>query len=599
MFRLFKAELKKIFLKPSIFLVTGLIIFMLAASTFIYNPSTKSDTSLNFDKSRTIDQIYERFITSNFEGSKIPTDLLLDNASNFVNSYNPDEDVIEKLKTDWHDVEVLYDLGGQNDYKYYYTIWEAHQDDETLKTDLDNARNRLKDAINEFRNEYNEYVESEQKKFLVTKDVNSEIVTVLSRMYTTFDEPDSVGMENPDLYIIESLKNNNYFTTIINDLNKLYTFTPNQSLIDSFKETKIVDEVEVVNEDSPIVIARTRLSFILDSIETVYNETRNTNNTADKKQLFDLINNYYLTANYAHSIVTDGIIIDGLSQYTALDITNFAGIGDKSFYEMKENYTRTKYMFDTDTYRYNYADVFSIVQPSNNAIDAFDYSYFALRLCAFFITVYIVVLSAGAIAGEQAQGTLKLLAIRPFSRNKILRAKIFSTFAIAAILLFVSSLASIVIGGVTYGFNFTNVLVVLNAEVAIPMNPIILYLIAMLSMFIEITFYAILALFISSVFKSNIAAVSISTLVFFLSLVLNTVATRVPLLALIPFVNVNFFKYFGAAFLPYTTNNILSSILTPTVFVGSTLWTSLIIYVVTFVTLLIVTHIIFKKRDIR
>ena len=599
MFRLFKAELKKIFLKPSIFLVTGLIIFMLAASTFIYNPSTKSDTSLNFDKSRTIDQIYDRFVASNFEGSKIPSDLLLDNASNFVDSYVVEEDVIEKLKTDWHNVEVLYDLGGQNDYYYYYTRWEEHQDDETMKNDLDNARTSLQNAIDEFRTEYNGYVAAEQKKFLVTKDVNSEIASVLSAMYTTFDEPGSVGMENPDLYIIESLKNNGYFTTIANNLDKLYPFTPNQSLIESFKETKIVDDVEVVNEDSPIVIARTRLSFIYDSIQTVYNETHNTNNTADKKQLFDLINDYYLTASYAHSIVTDGIIIDGLSQYTALDITNFAGIGDKSFYEMKESYTRTKYMFDTDTYRYNYADVFSIVQPSNNQIDAFDYSYFALRLCAFFITVYIVVLSAGAIAGEQAQGTLKLLAIRPFSRSKILRAKIFSTLAIAAILIFVSSLASIVIGGVTYGFNFTNVLVVLNAEVAIPMNPILLYLIAMVSMFIEVMFYAMLALFVSSVFKSNIAAVSISTLIFFLSLVLNTVATRVPLLALIPFVNVNFFKYFGAAFLPYTTNNILSQILTPTVFVGSTLWVSLIIYVITFVLLTIVTHIIFKKRDIR
>ena len=47
MFRLYKAELKKIFLKPSIFVVTGLLILMLALSTFLYNPNTR-DNSKNY-----------------------------------------------------------------------------------------------------------------------------------------------------------------------------------------------------------------------------------------------------------------------------------------------------------------------------------------------------------------------------------------------------------------------------------------------------------------------------------------------------------------------------------------------------------------------
>ncbi|MBO7508209.1 MAG: ABC transporter permease [Clostridia bacterium] len=237
--------------------------------------------------------------------------------------------------------------------------------------------------------------------------------------------------------------------------------------------------------------------------------------------------------------------------------------------------------------------------PSNIAVNGFDYSYYALKLCAFFITVYIVVLAAGTIAGEQSAGTLKLLAIRPYTRNKLLSAKILATFAIGAILLFVSSIASLVIGGVTYGFNFTNVLAVFNSTMAFSISPALLYFVALLSIFVEVMFYALLSVFISTVFKSNIGAVSISTLIFFISLVLNTLAVNAPLLGLLPFVNVNFFKYFGSAFLPNSGNKLISQILTPTVFAGSTFWSSFIIYMVTIIVITIVTHLIFKKRDIK
>ena len=268
---------------------------------------------------------------------------------------------------------------------------------------------------------------------------------------------------------------------------------------------------------------------------------------------------------------------------------------------MQEILTKNQYLFDTETYDYDYAEPFSIVQPSNKEINGYDYSYFALRLCAFFITVYVVVLAAGTIAGEQSAGTLKLLAIRPYGRNKLLSSKIWATLSAGAILLFVSSIASMVIGGVTYGLGSASVLVIFNAQSVSVIHPMILYVISVLLMFVEISFYGALSVFISTVFKSNIAAVSISTLIFFLSLVINVVATHLPLLGIIPFVNVNFFKYFGSSFVAGMKNsqNTLQKILTPTVFSGSTFITSLILYLLTTVVVVIVTHIIFKKRDIR
>ena len=75
MFRLFKAELKKIFLKPSIFVVTGLIILLLALSTFLYNPQTKNNFVVNYNSFNTsmtndcdtVSEVYDNFMSSNFK----------------------------------------------------------------------------------------------------------------------------------------------------------------------------------------------------------------------------------------------------------------------------------------------------------------------------------------------------------------------------------------------------------------------------------------------------------------------------------------------------------------------------------------------------
>ena len=365
--------------------------------------------------------------------------------------------------------------------------------------------------------------------------------------------------------------------------------------------TKLDRDGNVVeNEDSPIVIARARLVEINESIKSVYDRNPVSTNKSDIDEIIRYINNYYLTAKYARTAVIDEIKVSGLQKYSAMNITQYKQFKKSNLYEMQENLSRSKFLLNTATYDYEYADPFSIIQPSNVDINGFDYSYYALRLCTFFITIYLVVLAAGTIAGEQSEGTLKLLAIRPYSRNKLLSAKIWAILTIGAILIFVSSIASLVVGGDTYGFNFTNILVVFNATNTFALNPILVYFIAMLTMFVEVMFYAMISVFISTLLKSNVAAVSISTLIFFISLVLNVIAINIPLVGLVPFVNVNFFKYFGSSFLAYSSsNNLIQNILTPGVFSGSTFFTSLLLYILTFVAITIVTHIVFKKRDIK
>lgn len=602
MFKLFKAELKKIFLKPSIFVVTGLIIAMLAVSTFVYKPDTRTDYAKSYGSYQTVNEYYERFTNTDESIGKKKSDERLNLAIQYVNQYINGQNVVDELINDWRAVEALFNTTGSSDYVGLYSNWESATNaaqKASLKNDLATRRQQLLNAIQNFKAKYEELSAKDQPSFLVTKSLDDTIIKEhFFKIQSIFDN--ASGKTDPDGYIINELTTYKAFALVFSDLDQLLPFIPDDAIINEFKTTKIVDEVEVENSESPVVKAKNRLDELFNTIYE-FNESKKLDSESkpqDKAQIVEYFNQYYSISTYIYNTVANGIKVSALSKYTAMDISIYKNFDGANFYELKENYTKYRFLTDNGLYEYNYAEPFSVIQPSNLEINGFDYSYFALRLCTFFITIYVVVLAAGTIAGEQSAGTLKLLAIRPFSRRKLLSAKILATLSIGAILIFVSSLASIVVGLVTYGLNFTNVLVVFNASSAFVINPLILYFIAMLTMFVEVMFYAILSVFISTVFKSNIAAVAISILLFFVSLIINVVAVNVPLLGLIPFVNVNFFKYFGSAFLQ-NNGAIFQMILTPSVFSGSTFWSSLILYSLTFVVILIITHVIFKKRDIK
>ena len=423
-------------------------------------------------------------------------------------------------------------------------------------------------------------------RVLSTKDINNNIVDNVNTCLTYFEKFPTTVTEDPDGAIIAQLKADGYYAKLKSNVSKLIPFEPDKELVGSLQSY-----IDTANE---------RLVTYYDKIQTFANENSSSVNSVDLKQIKILITDYALTVTNAYNVVTNSIKLSGLSKYSATAINKYYGFESANFYEMNEKLAKVKYLFDHDDFDYNYADTFSIIQPSNQEINGFDYSYYALRLCTLFITIYIVVLAASTIAGEQSAGTLKLLAIRPYTRNKLLTCKILATLSIGGILLLVSSVATLVVGGINYGFASAPILYVFNSTKAGVMSPVFMYLLALISMFIEVSFYALLSVCISTVFKSNIGAVSVSTLIYFISLVLNVVAVNVPLLGYLPFANISFFKYFGSSFVTYSNaNGLLQGILTPTVYTGGSFWISFVIFTVSTGLITYITYLLFKRRDIK
>lgn len=602
MFRLYKAELKKIFLKPSIFVVTGLIILMLALSTFLYTPATKDNYENLVDypaKYNTVGAIYNEFNTgTNFSYNKMALNEKLTLAQEYIDFYTQENTSIDKIVVYIDNIEAKF-----SSYKESYNTWKAAYDSrqnssstdpyrptETqvnqLFTALEGKKTDFVNSLTALSNYYSSTV-AENTDFITvmsTKDLNNKIIKLIADCKDLY----SSNQTKTDVHgaVIDQLNTNKFNKTLREYVGQLKPFTP---------------KLDVVNA-MPDVIAKAevRLDEKFQEIHSFVSAKSSSQDSADTKAIESLINDYYLIVSDAYDIVVDGIKISGLSDYGATNITKYYGFENNNLYKMKEELARTKYIFNANSYAYNYADNLNIVQPSNNKINAYDFSYYALRLCTLFITIYIVVLAAGTIAGEQSGGTLKLLAIRPFSRNKLLTSKILATLTIGAILLAVSSVATLVIGGISYGFASANILMVFNATSAFVVNPFIAYLLAIIMMLLEVSFYALLSICISTVFKSNIGAVSVSTLILFVSLVLNVVAVNAPWLRILPFTNISLFKYFGSAFVSYSNaNGILQGILTPTVFTGATFWLSFIMLIASYVAVIVSTYVLFKRRDIK
>ena len=600
MFRLYKAELKKIFLKPSIFVVTGLLILMLALSTFLYNPNTRDNTKnyVNYpSRYGRVSEIYNEFdagTTYSFDKKQLLK--TLDDANTYIEFYEGENTVVDDLETKLENInnaEKIYE-GEHDRWVTYNNIYQSSHNPAD-KTTADNQQEIVKNARINFKNQFtfflNYYSDAiisagDNVRVLSTKDINNNIVDNVNTCLTYFEKFPTTVTEDPDGAIIAQLKADGYYAKLKSNVSKLIPFEPDKELVGSLQSY-----IDTANE---------RLVTYYDKIQTFANENSSSVNSVDLKQIKILITDYALTVTNAYNVVTNSIKLSGLSKYSATAINKYYGFESANFYEMNEKLAKVKYLFDHDDFDYNYADTFSIIQPSNQEINGFDYSYYALRLCTLFITIYIVVLAASTIAGEQSAGTLKLLAIRPYTRNKLLTCKILATLSIGGILLLVSSVATLVVGGINYGFASAPILYVFNSTKAGVMSPVFMYLLALISMFIEVSFYALLSVCISTVFKSNIGAVSVSTLIYFISLVLNVVAVNVPLLGYLPFANISFFKYFGSSFVTYSNaNGLLQGILTPTVYTGGSFWISFVIFTVSTGLITYITYLLFKRRDIK
>lgn len=214
--------------------------------------------------------------------------------------------------------------------------------------------------------------------------------------------------------------------------------------------------------------------------------------------------------------------------------------------------------------------------------------YFYSQYGVFIIVVIIMI--AGTIVSEEFnKGTIKLLLVKPYTRNQILLSKFLTVLIISAFVIVSTILMQILVGGILFGFGsiFEPVVVYNLSANAIQEINIFAYLgIQTLTQLPIIILLATLAFAISTIFSNSALAITISLLGYMGASIINQLAMAYKLTFMKYFVTMNWdlSQYlFGG--LPYME--------------GMNLITSIIICVVYLLIMLIPTFIIFKKRNIK
>lgn len=255
---------------------------------------------------------------------------------------------------------------------------------------------------------------------------------------------------------------------------------------------------------------------------------------------------------------------------------------DHSYEEKLDYYSDLKSLHTSKYYIEN--EIRNISDTDNRAIllDLFD-NY------ELFILIFIIMIAGGMISDEFSKGTIKLLLVRPYSRNKILLSKLMVCFLMLIFIIAFTAGSQFIIGGIIHGFDSTTVPAVIynyDTKQIETMN---------IAMYICITSIAKLPIYIllmtlafacSTIFVNTAVSIIIPLLGYMGSAIINQLALLY---------DIKILRYF------VTPNWDLSQYLFGGLsnFEGLTMPFSIIICLVYFLIMLVTSFIVFKKRNIK
>lgn len=471
--------------------------------------------------------------------------------------------------------------------KYTYLVYDVPQP--SYAAQYETRLNELKKVVTDAQTFINTLFKNDYRLVFIEKaeyeELTKAFASVISQL-NSFSDPNSstIGLTNHERHtaIARSVE-----ATKLDE--KISKFSTNLTYYRI--ETKTLENLKQKIENK-ITELKTGLTT---SIETANKDA----SSADIKKiaaLNDLITSYRVLANNSTTLVDTTLDLEATKKFGSSEITKYQDFDKFNTYETRENLSRVNYFINNGAYNQHYSDVFSFNKNSTTETNAYDFMFYAMKIATVLISAFAILMAASLIASEYDSGTIKLLAMRPFRRWKIISGKLFATMFFVFVFVLFSAIISFVAGICLYPLSSAPVLAVLNGQVAFSIHPALLMTIYVCSTVLEIFFYAVLALSISTIFRSYTAAISISFVTFILAFSLNILFSGALWYSFIPFINTDFFKYFGGSFLS-TQTGLLNDLFAPTLLSNASIFITLGIYLGSVSLLLILTHIIFKARD--
>ncbi len=587
MSRLLRGELNKILMRPILYVITGVIVLALFFSVTLLNMENRGNKEYTVDGT-TKTQLMTNF-NSNDTINKTISDKKVETAFDKLAYYSelnstPESTITAQLKNKISDCQNTLNTYGLN-------IQELQRLEETrANSSVLNDRENLINYLNQLNDMLVNYGKSTTPAILLSQTSYDNCLNLISDALFFLDaEGSDLNLLDTHLIIKQKISKavgyanitgQSYFDKILNIVNNNITnIVLSQELVENLtkQHTKTI----------------TNMNDCYTNINNLYNDA-----DASINQLKTEMIKYFYYAEQFNQLVVDSIYLEPVKSFNDSTAHNYMSYENIHIYEINERIAKNNYLITNNLTSNQFSSVFNPTLSSGDSVSALDLVYFGLEICSFIVLIFCVILASGMIAGEQSNGTLKVLATRPFSRNKILTSKILATLIFGIIFMVFSGLVLFGIGFAMYGLDSTPILAVFNATNVFVISPFLMILLYLGLLIIKILFYVLLATMISTVFRSNVGAVAISIFIYFLTALFAVLFVNSSWYAFMPFAGIDFFKFFGGAFVSTTTSP-LSIALSSPMFFNSNLIISGVIVLATTIIMLILSYTVFKKREIK
>lgn len=534
MFKIISAEIKKIVSKPGIYILSVLLALILVLGVFIYKPTVIKSSQFELDGVSFIGK-YTYFT----ENGDIPNNLTsiekrLNNSIKSIENYS----LIVNNETISHKENISILLDKCNE------LYNAYQDcssDNSYQEYIDGIRQNLVSSyINLNVAIENAFLLSQEGSYVILstksnyKNYKQAYKNVLSWANV------NVSKENLTLHFIEFEKK--FKEPLYESINNFKYTSLSKSFVNDFTSNSENTKFTLLNNRLDNINAKIAEKYLLAQSDTDYD----TKNASDMDKL---ANEYANTVDTFVNLIKYELIVDAFNTVdSSKEEVKMMYLSDYSNYNSKSLLQRYKYLFENNKSENDFAKPLTIGVTSNYNVNAYDYSYFILKIFSFVIIMYAIMASCHSIAGEIKEGSMRYLAIRPVSRTTLFFGKWLSVIIMSTILMIFSLIISLCVGGAVYGFDSNPILAIFNGNAAFTTQPIGMLAIFMLSMFLELVVYSLIAMFFSTVFKSDLMSMTVLLVIYLLNILMPVfVEGTNTWLAYYPFSHISLYSLFGSA----------------------------------------------------
>lgn len=356
-------------------------------------------------------------------------------------------------------------------------------------------------------------------------------------------------------------------------------------------EAKISEITEKLDKDDWKFFANEELKTAEENVKKLEEEQKNTEDKQLLKEIETSLESAKIDLEVAKYRIDKNIkygnnyINEALTKYqTESKIINGLEKEKQSWtYEQKQTYNTSienkeisKYIIENNVDINKYDDVRGILRDF--------FSEYGL-----FIIVMIVMIAGTIVSDEFNKGTIKLLLVKPYSRNKILLAKYITTIIIIGFSIFSLIAMQLVVGGIMFGYDSLSVPVVqynFDSNTLETMNVFVYLGINILAELPNLIIVATLAFALSTIVTNSAVAIAVPLLIYMMSNAINMLVVQN---------DVQFMKFFVTMnwnFGEYLFGNLPSM-------EGMTLGFSAIICTIYLLIMIIPTFVNFKKKNIK